>query len=525
MAAKNNKKTLKRNLRRGEKRKPKVKEKRQCAQKKNQELKRTRHRTEKKKSGGRASLTTRPRHIQLAHDLYDEAPFNNKANRNRTILVVIDKIARPARSITRSCRDDARAKGAYRLLGNYQLRRDQKLEERVTPEQLWNPIFAHSVEQSREVPLLYVVQDTTCLMYPTLNATEGLGTVDREVEEALWMHSAIGVQPDGYVLGLYDAHVWARPREEFGKGADCMERPFEEKESYLWVQASDAVAGRFREHQIDAELIYINDRASDVHEVLQHYLDEGRRFIVRFARDRKIAEDGEYIRPELANQAVLDRRTITIPRTREHPAREATVEVRATMVTIDPPRQRKDRDPFEVNVVWVHEPNPPKGVEPVDWILLTTEPLETAEDCWAVVEAYKKRWRIEDYHRVLKSDCEAEETQLKTARGIMRLLAVLAIPAIRILQFRDLARTNPTAPCTLILEEYEWKVLWTLVHEEPPYEAHAPPTVAEAVKMIARLDGYLGRKGDGMPGVDSITHGLRELEIATNLCRILNVEW
>lgn len=467
----------------------------------------------------------RPRHVQRAHEIYDHAEFFDERIKKRTIQVAIDKMARPARSLSRSSRGSARAKAAYRLVGNYKLRPGQKRHKRVTKEQLWEPIYAHDAARSKGSELIYAIQDSSCLMYPTLNKTKGLGTADKPKEEALWMHSAIGVRPDGYVLGLYHAHFWARPLSEFGKAAERKKRRFEDKESYLWVQTADAVETVLCAQGLDTNnVIHIADSASDVHEVLQHYVDTNKRFIIRFARDRRVAEQERYVRAQLAKQPVLDSQTITIPRTKEHPEREATVQVRACPITLDPPASKTKR-PLTLNVVSVYEPHPPPDVDAIDWILYTRETVDTAQDCWALVGAYKLRWRIEDYHRALKTDCHAERTQLKTAESIVLLLAFLAVAAIRILQLRELARTNPTERCTVVLEDYEWRVLWLLFHEEPAPRGHDPPTVRDAVRMIGHLGGHLGRKSDGMPGCESLSLGLRELETAANVCRLLALEF
>lgn len=465
----------------------------------------------------------RPRHVQRAYDVYGDASFFDERIKKRAIAVAVDKMARPARSLSRSSRGAARAKGAYRLVGNYKLRRDQKRKERVTKDQLWNPVCEHGAQCSKDSERVYAIQDSSCLMYPTLHETTGLGSADRKKEEALWMHSAIGVRPDGYVLGLYHAHFWARPLSEFGKTADRKKRPFQDKESYLWVQTADAVEALFHDQGVDTDIIHITDSAGDVHEVLQHYVDTGKRFIVRFARDRRIEQEQRYVRAQLAKQPVLDSQTITIPRTKEHPERDATVQVRACRVTLDPPAGKSKR-PLCVNVISVYEPDPPPDVDGIDWILYTSELAHTADDCWEAVEAYKLRWRIEDYHRALKTDCHAERIQHKDADSIIRLLAFLAVAAIRILQLRERARTNPDEPCTVILDDHEWHVLWLLFHEEPVPRNHGPPTIREAVRMIGHLGGHLGRKGDGMPGCESLSLGLRELEVAANVCRLLDID-
>jgi len=469
----------------------------------------------------------RPRHVQRAHDIYAPATFFDQRTKRRVIRLAIDKMARPARSLSRSCRTTPKAKAAYRLVGNYKLRPGQKRKERVTKDQLYNPIFQHAAQSCRLEPRIYAVQDTSCLMFPTLRNTTGLGTADRREEQALWMHSALAIRPDGYILGLCHAHFWARPVAEFGKSAQRKKRPFEDKESYLWVGTANAVQALFHDQGIDAEIVHIADRAGDVHEVLQEYVDTGKRFIIRFARDRKIEEEQGYVRPQLAQQPLLHTRTITIPRTRKHPQRQARVQVRSCRVTLHPPRTCPDhrrKKPVAVNVVWVHEPHPPQGVERIDWVLYTSEPVRSADDCWEAVRAYKLRWRIEEYHRVLKSDCYAEKTQLKDADCIIRLLALLAVAAIRILQLRDVARAQPKEPCTLVLEHDEWRALWLLIYEEPPEPDRPPPTMQEAVKMIGRLGGHLGRKGDGMPGAETLSLGLKELEIAATVYRLLHGE-
>ena len=178
---------------------------------------------------------------------------------------------------------------------------------------------------------------------------------------------ALGPRPAARRLcaGLCHAHFWARPLEEFGKGAECKKRPFEDKESYLWVDTANAVQALFRDQGISPEILHIADRAGDVHEVLQEYVETNKRFIIRVAYDRKIEEQEGYVRPQLAAQPLLHTRTITIPRTRNHPQRKATVQLRSCRVTIHPPPRSANRGakrPFAVNVVWLYEPHPPQGV-------------------------------------------------------------------------------------------------------------------------------------------------------------------
>jgi len=151
----------------------------------------------------------------------------------------------------------------------------------------------------------------------------------------------------------------------------------------------------------------------------------------------------------------------------------------------------------------------------LNWLLWTTEPVGTVPEALRVVAFYKARWKIEEYHLILKSGCRVEDLRLDTAERIEKAVALYAPVAVRIVTLRDLARAQPEAPCAKALSETEWRVLWTAVHRACPPPATPTPTIAQAVRWIGRLGGHLGRKGDGPPGVRVLWRGLRDLEILT----------
>jgi len=431
------------------------------------------------------------------------AKFPDARLAQRAIAFLAQKAARPGDSILQGARTPAAAKACYRFLEN----------NRVSAAHLWNPVHEHTAKGLQGMVRILAIQDTVTLMFPGLEATTGLGTVDQPREEALLMHSTLAVRPDGHPLGLLYNHVWARPLEEFGKGKDRKKRAIEEKESYEWILGIRQ-ATKLRDHYSPrTKILNIFDRAGDVHEVLQEILERGQDGIVRCCQDRRV--EGQYgtIRRTLAAQPVVVRRTIDVPRKRGQPKRRATVEIRSARLTLDPAPIYPAREPLAINVVWVRERKPPQGVERLEWLLLTTLPVKTAKQCLKVVQTYKLRWRIEEFHLTLKSGCKIEQTQLKTAERIEILLALLCAVAVRIVQLKYWARTEPSAPCTVVLSEDEWKVLWAYVHDEPLARAHSPPTIYEAVRMIGRLGGHLGRKCDGMPGVRSLWRGWRDLQL------------
>jgi hypothetical protein len=194
----------------------------------------------------------------------------------------------------------------------------------------------------------------------------------------------------------------------------------------------------------------------------------------------------------------------------------AHLQVRCCAVTLTRPARRaaEHLPDLPVWVVWVHEPHPPPDVAPLDWLLLTTVPTPDGPAALERLGWYQRRWLIELWHKVLKSGCAIEERQLQTAARLERLLALDAVVAWRILFATFLARAAPDLPCTVLLSPAEWQALWCRLHSrpEPPQE---PPTLHQAVRWIAELGGFLGRKRDGEPGMETLWRGFAHLTEAT----------
>ena len=422
----------------------------------------------------------------------------------RAVAILRQKMTRPGDSIAQGNSDAAAAKATYRFEEN----------ERVKPGPIWKPIHEHTAQGFADLARIVSVQDTVCLMFPGLKATTGLGTADQAREEALWMHSALALRPDGHVLGLLHNYVWARPLAEFGKGHQAKKRPFDDKESFEWVRGMRYTAALRDAFSPATTILTISDSASDVHEVLAEATARpGDDAIIRASQDRRVAGDYASVRAMLEAQKPLDRLKIAVPRKQGEAKRNARIEVRASRVTVLPPQHSHGLRPVTINVLWIHEPRPPKGAEALDWLLFTTLPIATAADRSEIVRLYKLRWRIEEFHLALKSGCHIEKTQLKTAERIQILLPFFCAVAARLVQLTYWARTEPNASCTVALSEIEWTVAWRQTHGAPPPRGLKVPTVAEAIRMIGRLGGHLGRKGDGMPGVRTLWKGWRDLQL------------
>ena len=422
----------------------------------------------------------------------------------RATLFLSQRAARPGDGIAQACGNPADAKATYRFLENI----------RVRPSHIWDPLHEHRAKGLAAHQRVLLIHDGTVLMFPRLKATTGLGTADQNQEQCLHMRSSLATLPNGQVIGLLHNHVWSRPCEQFKKSENRKKLPFEQKESYEWVRAADRADELRKRFSPKTRFTHIIDCEGEVHEVLEHLLVQDDDFIIRSCQDRKVTGPWGHLRATLAAQPLLKQAVIEVPRQQGKPRRLAQIEIRSAQVTLDPPAIYARRRPITINAVWVHEVGPPAQIEePLDWLLLTTWPVATIEDCQKVIEAYKRRWLIEDFHLTLKSGCQIEKTQLKTAQRIEVLLAFLCAVAARVLALRQWARTEPDVPCTMALSEDEWRVAWMRINQRSVPADLPIPTMFEAVRMIGRLGGHLGRKSDGMPGVRSLWKGWCELQI------------
>ena len=210
-----------------------------------------------------------------------------------------------------------------------------------------------------------------------------------------------------------------------------------------------------------------------------------------------------------------------MPRHGEQPARTAVLTLRFGAVELCPPGHRRAERLPAVTVWAVHvvEEYPPAGVEPLEWLLLTTCAVLRGH-AQERVEWYACRFGIEVWHKVLKSGCRIEARQLESAARLQRCLTLFSVIAWRIVYATMLSRTLPELPCTVLLALEEWQALYCATHHTATPPA-TPPTLHEAVQWIARLGGFLGRPGDGEPGVTVLWRGFQHLADLTRMYSLL----
>jgi len=435
------------------------------------------------------------------------ADLGDPRRSERLVNVIESFYARPNTSVPQACyRSWGQLKGAYRLLSN----------EKVSMRDILAPHYASTAERMGEESVVLAAQDTTSLNYSAHPATTGLGTISSRVDGAIGLevHDTLAFTPAGVPLGLLDVQVWARDPGKLGKKHTRRKRAIEDKESYKWLESFQAAAHAQRLCP-STRVVSVGDREADVYEVFDLALsrDDHPALLVRASADRNVRSNGALRRlwEVVEGQEEAGVREVDVPRATERPARVARLSVRFCEVALRPPRNGpRARRTLRVWAVLAREKNPPRGVEPLEWMLLSTMEVRTFDEAIEKIAWYVRRWGIEVYHRTLKSGCLIEERQFGNATGLTNCLAVDMIVAWRILYLTRLGREVPDLPCTAVFTEDEWQSLYTVSHPNRPLPTE-PPSLNEVIRIIAKLGGHIGRKSDGPPGVEPMWIGLTRL--------------
>jgi hypothetical protein len=246
----------------------------------------------------------------------------------------------------------------------------------------------------------------------------------------------------------------------------------------------------------------------------------GPKLLVRSEKSRQRKVEQEQLWEYMPKQDICGSLKIHIPRRGNKKARDVWVDLRFAKVKLTPPKHLSLSDSIYVWAVYLTEHDESGEIEsPIEWMLLTTADVNTLEDAVKRVEWYSGRWGIEVYHRTLKSGCRIKDRQLETADRLEVSLGVDMVVAWRIYHMTMLGREIPDSPCTVFFKDVEWKALYCYVHKttKTPDE---PPTLREAIRMVGKIGGHLGRKGDGEPGTQTLWRGLIRVDTATEMYMI-----
>jgi transposase Tn5 family protein len=263
-------------------------------------------------------------------------------------------------------------------------------------------------------------------------------------------------------------------------------------------------------------VVTLCDREADIYEFLveAHRLEA--KVVVRAAWDRHIVHaECPRLWPLVETQRIAGYLLLEVAARERRSARQARLAVRFTAVTIDPPQRHRRAVPeplpaLALYAVQVKEVAPPPGEEAIEWMLLTNLPVRTLRHARRCVAWYRRRWQVEEFHRILKSGCRVEACRLQTAQRLSRYVTLCSVIAWRLYWLTYINRVAPTAPAPLLLTAEEVAALQAL--ESGTAAQPAPPlTAREAIRRIAKLGGFLGRRHDGEPGIAVIWRGWQRL--------------
>jgi hypothetical protein len=427
--------------------------------------------------------------------------------------------AKPATSFPRALASEADLEGFYRLVRN----------EAVSFDDLLQPHVAATVGRMTGGGAALAVHDTTDFVFG--GTRKGLGRVNHSGQGFLG-HFSLAVSAEGSrtPLGVLAVEPWAR--QEPTKTALLQQRkvsfavsrelPSEQDRWWRGIEAAEAVAAGA------VSLVHVMDSEADDYALMTQLVGAHRRWIIRLCYDRKLAEV-EPGQPRKAKALVASRevkctRKVHVARRRRAPggnanrrrvrtARTATLAISATPALFRRPNYCTDSPPtLAVNIVAVREVEPPPDHEPVEWLLVTTEPIDTDEQILRVVDYYRGRWVIEEYFKALKTGCAYEQRQLESWHTLLNTLGVLIPVAWSLLNLRTIARQHEAAPARLVVTELQEKVLRAAVKERGQLLPVAP-TASAVLLAVARLGGHLRSNGD--PGWLVLGRGYQDLLMMT----------
>jgi hypothetical protein len=455
--------------------------------------------------------------IPAASAEFASADFGDERLTRRLMRIADCVAAAPSSGFPEITRSDGELEGVYRFLGN----------ERVTPLKILAPHFASTIERTGTGDL-FVVHDTTEFGFGGTAHRDGLGRINKVGEkQGFFGHFALAVASDGSrrPLGLVGLKTHVRTGRPTARYRHARQAGTENERTRWFRLALDVGKTLPR-------AIHIMDREADSYEIASELIGAGARFVIRVCRDRKlIAPPGAEKRMFAAADRgpIFATRTVPIARRRGrackrarkiHPPRDervATLQLRASAHVVERPNRRaldNCSPSLALNVVLVDEVNPPPDAEPISWKLVTTEPINTAAQVEAVVDAYRARWVIEEYFKALKTGCSLEKRQLESFRTLVNALAIFSVMAWRLLLLRSTARLSPDAPATNALTERQVQVLQELSRMRdtalPRIDIPASsPTAQDALLAVAQLGGHI--KNNGPPGWQVLGRGYESL--------------
>lgn len=442
------------------------------------------------------------------------------ARLSKRLVNVAKEIAEnPTRTYSGVAKGDwAKVKAYYRMI-------DQPEESAVNMANILAPHRERTVRRMMGQRTVLCIQDGSDLNYTNLNKCEGLGELVANQTGAkrrgLYLHSTLAVTPNGLPLGVLRSQCIAPEGKSQEEQRPAYAIPIEEKKTFSWIDHHrDLVSLSAGLPQ--TRLVHVCDREADFFEMFNEQRQNSSvDLLVRAKHNRNITEGPLKLFEAVRKAPVSSVVQVHIPRKSARPKkskqkasparseRMAELTIRSMHVSLPPAHYQSGKAPIELWIVHGLEENPPDNAQPVEWFLLTTIKITSGEKAEQCLRWYVLRWRIEDWHRVLKSGCRIEELQHKTTERLRRAIAINLVIAWRIMLMTLMGREAPDLPAEVLFSDIELKTLRAYAKKK---RLKQPVLLNDAVRLVAKLGGYLGRKNDPPPGHQIIWLGYMVLQ-------------
>jgi hypothetical protein len=431
---------------------------------------------------------------------FSQAHLGDQRRTRRLLTVAYHMLAGPEQSLPKQNPRWSDLKAAYRLFDN----------DRVT----FNAVAESHWRQTRATkPGRYLlISDTTDIDHFSHKATTGLGQLGKGDGRGMQLHNCLVYNCDKKLIEG-SAGALLHYRIQVPKKETRMQRLNRIRESELWGNLVDEVGSAPE----GSQWIHVFDRGGDNFEAMCHIRLTDCDWIIRAAKlNRKVInEEGEKVslKAALKSAKLLGSYELILRSRPGVKARTAKMEVSVVTVTFPRPRHHSKWvkqcgiDELQMNVVLVQEIDPPQGVTPIRWVLLTSLPVRTLDDAWQVIEDYENRWLVEEYHKAIKSGCSVELHALRSAKRLEPLIGLISVIGTRLLQLKLIGRSQKEAKAATHVPS-SWLKCLKLAR---PDVRLTGMTVYQFFRELAKFGGFLGRKGDGEPGWETVWHGYKKL--------------
>ena len=454
-----------------------------------------------------------------AEEQFGRTDLGDTRRTARLVRIATSAARSPAGTVTAVFDDDAERQGAYDFLES----------PHIPAAALERGVGEAAARRCGEEDRIFVAVDGSSLTFVDRTGERGLGAVGTYAAGAsgLKVITALAISDGGVPIGVLRQVAWRRPSQRPTNRRTANKRPVAKKETRHWLEAIKDSAARMAANGSKTRVTYLVDREGDSAAMLTTLVATGHGFIVRGNWDREVAaEDGRRwkIRSMFAYRSPLGAYDLALSGRPGRTARTARIELGAAevLLTVKDPTSGKVVE-MKLTAVRAREiGTTPKGEEPIDWLLLTTLPARSEKEARAIVTAYTRRWRIEEFHRAWKSGrCNIENSQLRSMEALLKWALVLATIAVRIERLKLISRAEPDAPATEAFSDSEIHAIIILKRRSGRTIPDAVPTMAQATTWLAELGGYTGKSSGGPPGTVTLARGLLRVRAAADAIEAL----